>query len=211
MAIWVFGHRPGGRVEDCEGTYVRSWFVHAQGLPFKFVRSELVVGDEVVEIPPHAASVLAGYARTWFAVLAASVAVYSSYGDVPRGMAILLWIGVVAFAALWALSFRIGRLNQDEIARRRVFRSVTGVAADPALLAHATPELADRLRAELADRAKQLSPDSYRDALADWRAIAMHTGSADARYLGVALTLARLERDEDLVSAIWSRVQRFQS
>jgi hypothetical protein len=104
----------------------------------------------------------------------------------------------VASAVVAAVSWAVGRPSAADRARRDLYRAITAVPVDPALLPEDTRrELGDELRAELGTRAPTLAPANYREIPA-WEQVALDPAVTDDDFLRRAAVLARIEsRDAD--------------
>jgi hypothetical protein len=206
VAYFVVGERDAGRVEAHGFTAVETRFTHVNGAPLVPSTSMLVLPyGRRIAIPRHRVSVLAAYGRVYSAIGGAIAAVGAVSVD---GVGARAGLGLAALAlfGLWGASFKLGKLTATQHAQREVYERVTGMGADPALLVFGRPHLEGHLRRDLAARAQRLSPDGYRDGLADWQQVATRAAELDPSYLALALTLARVERDDATHDAIWLRL-----
>lgn len=183
------GVRALGRVEECDGTYVVTHFVHVNWLPLVPLRSELrVASGERREIALQPLSVVAAYLRSW-----------PLLGMVWLGGASLFWRGqleahvcialAIASALLALVGFALGRLSRSEIEKRRALAEYVGAAVD---LDWVKPELF-ALRQSLQDAwdeaAMRVGARGYRSALTLDRAADVD----DEDALKIAFALARVE------------------
>ena len=121
------GIREYGRVERCDDTWVASHFVHVNFCPLFPMRSMLhSATGQAREIPLHLTSVVAGYLRTYPFVLLL-------VGALAPGLSMFARAAMIACASLALLGgfFVVGRLSEDEAARRRVFSDYVGAPIDP--------------------------------------------------------------------------------
>jgi hypothetical protein len=119
-------------------------------------RSFYMHGEHATEIRPHAISIAAGLLRTssWLAAFMLALPVVL----LPARWLWLAPVAIALTAIAVACTFMLGRLSDDERARRRLLRRVIGVGAPPELL---PPPLVDATRFALEGR--------WRDAnLAPW-------------------------------------------
>lgn len=206
--IIVGGRRIYGKVEQVGSTFIATTFAYLQFLPLFPTQSHIVVGEgspgswEVVNIPMHWKSVLAGYLRAWgiffsmCAVFGGLIAM-GSYEDLPHS-----WTGAaVAFgaAALATASFQLlGRLSLTEKAMRLIYGRFVGHPVDVEVFHEDTRgRMAKRIR-ELLDGKSSLvwTASGYRQAApADmgYRSLSLEPSVKDQEYLEGALTLARIE------------------
>jgi hypothetical protein len=221
-----------GRLHRCGTTSVATLFFHVWRVPLVPLRSYLVLEEhpdgafEAIPQPLRATSVLAGYARTgtiasWVAMVAALL--LSSGASDPSLAATGLSLGVAALAAssivvaAWIL---MGQVPVDERAWQLAYADVVAHPVDVALLPEERrQELRVGLQRALAEHARMraLGGTPYRDAAMDWPRIALHPDERDARVLGAALTLARVEwslapRERKLQfarthAAVWTRLR----
>ena len=209
MAIIFFGRRAYGKVEHVLGTFVLTTFFHVWFIPLFPLGSYVLARDEKgvaihVPIGLHVGSILAGYLRTWCALLSGAVAWAAVQGareyivtDVP------IWIdGLVLAAALAVAWFGIGRVSATRAAQRAVYAKFVGLAVDVARFSQAqAASLRETLDTTLTSEGHTLA-FGYRDApdpCTAWREVALHPSVHNTTYLEAALTRARLE---------WGRADR---
>jgi hypothetical protein len=199
--IFVFNRRAYGRVSVVDGTFVVTHFWCFNLLPIVPNESHVVLARAPngectsVPIPAHASSIAAGYVRPWAVVGALAslfvVAVADSAGERLRALA-ALGVAAIACALAWLV---VGRVSDEERARRRAYGQVTGAPVDPAWLPEERRrELSARLRADLGARAPALARAGYREAPeTDWAKVAADPAVTEPDFLQRALVLARLE------------------
>jgi hypothetical protein len=199
--IVAFGRRAYGRVEVIGETFVVTQFQCLNLLPFFPQETHLVLARAPngectsVRIPLRFASVLAGYIRPWgvMGVLASAFVVLAAddLGERVRAITFLA-LSVLVCAVGWLF---VGRLSGADRARRELYRSVTEVPVDPALLPDETRRaLSERLHADLGARATSLARAGYREApAAAWQDVALDPAVTDVEFLRGAAVLARLE------------------
>jgi hypothetical protein len=207
--IVITGRRLMGRVEQYEGSFVVTQFLHLNYVPLVPLGSYLVLESDVgparpvsgptirrsVPIKLHALSVLAGYLRVWgtmgslFCIVGAMIA---------SGGAMLVFLamaGVLGGLALWAWT-ALGRLSAEAIAQRRAYGALTHEHVDPALLFRNDNAFRGTLHANVAQGAQGMMGTSYRTVLdpkRDWAEIALDPLVRDRAFLQACLTLARIE------------------
>jgi hypothetical protein len=116
----MMGRRPYGKVDVCGQSFVYTEFAHINAIPLVPLRSYAVcVQDaehaELVPIPLHRRSVVAGYARTWSIVgLGASLL---SAGLLPDGTGALALSAVLAVVCVLS-NVAFGKIGPHERAQR---------------------------------------------------------------------------------------------
>lgn len=201
--IWV-GRRLYGRIDRVDGVCIATQFTHAYGVPLVpgptfLVLREMGTRFESLPLPRSGRSIAAGYLRVW-GILGALVALSTVAFALPGAGALgKIGLGAAAIAAtlpaLWAW-FVVGQLSPDEIAQRCVQARFSRVPCDVALLGASLGDLAEKLRAHLAERAAATPIGNYRAPerpASQWRAAALDPSLHDADFLGAAFTLARIE------------------
>jgi hypothetical protein len=195
-----------GRVEEHAGSFVITQFLHVYYMPLLPLRSHLVLESgpgpggirRSVPIQLHATSVLAGYLRAWCAVgacacLAVAVAVGPGFGATQ--LAWILVAAALALATLWTRT-RLGRLDSEAVAQRRIYATLTHESADAALLCHAADAFRGSLLANVAEGARGMMAMNYRTSLdpeKEWMQVALDPTVRDCAFLQACFTLARIE------------------
>ena len=185
MRAWI-DHDDAGVVERLDDEQIVTRFFCVV-VPVWPERSFYVHGEHATEIRPHATSIAAGLLRTssWLAafILALPVVILPARW---------LWLAPIACtltAIAAACTFLLGRLSDDERARRRMLRRVVGVGAPPEVL---PPPLLEATRAALESRWQEAHVASWFEAIA--RGDASELLAALADYNGRP-DLAREVRD----------------
>lgn len=180
------GVREYGRVERCDDTWVSSHFVHANFCPLFPLRSTLhSATGQAREIPLHLTSVVAGYLRTYPFVLLL-------VGALVPGLSSFARVAMIAMASLVLLAgfFVLGRLSEDEAAKRRVFSEYVGAPIDPRWIKGELPTIRQSLRDVWGETAAQLGARGYRGGTELENALV----TDDVAALRLAFALARVER-----------------
>jgi hypothetical protein len=201
--IFFFNRRAYGRVEVFDGTFVVTTFWCINLLPLFPWGTHLVLArpgaaaDQWTTVPvaAHGGSIAAGYLRVWGAFTTAgslvALLLSDTHAESARAIAVAV-VSALVCAAAWLL---IGRVGAEDRARRAVYREVTGVPVDPALLPEEQRrELGAKLRAELGARTPALASATYREApAAAWQDAVSDPGVTDQDFVRRALVLARIE------------------
>jgi hypothetical protein len=209
--IFISGTRLMGRIEELDGTFIATRFLHVNYVPLVPLRSYLVLESDIgqparpvgaaairrsVEIALHPISVFAGYARVWGAMGAIFFVVGAVVSARGPGLAIFLALAILtAGIATWSWT-KLGRLSSDSIERRRAYAALTREIVDPALLCRNNEAFCRSLRANVVEGAKGVMGMGYRTALdpeREWAQIALDPTVRDPAFLQACLTLARIE------------------
>jgi hypothetical protein len=208
--IVITGRRLMGRVEEHEGTFIVTQFVHLNYVPLVPLRSFLVLESDVgrarlvgatgirrcVELKLYPASVLAGYLRVWgtmgtlFCVIGALIG-----GGDTSTFAFLLFSALLGGVTLWSWA-KLGRLGAEAIAQRRAYAALTHEQVDPALLCRNNDAFRTTLHANVAQGAQSMMGTGYRTSLdprTEWARVALDPTVHDREFLQACLTLARIE------------------
>lgn len=124
-----------GAVQAGNGAAIKTRFLLI-GMPIcplgsYYCISEGADGDQGMDIPLHAKSVLLGYARWWLGVAAFLMIVFAVAGG-RHGPGLGLLFPAVGTLFLWGLTvFKLGKLSPDEELRREILASFTGFGIDP--------------------------------------------------------------------------------
>jgi hypothetical protein len=201
-AVWVSTGLTG-EVHRVDGTTIKTKFVYVNFMPLAPEKSFLIYtpagaeAEVALPIPTVARSAVAGYLPRWgtLAAILACIAgvVLGSSGSVGVG-ALVSFIGLGIAVAARLFAARLGRLSEDQKARRRVYAAWIGPAVDPRLCGENLDPWVDRVRGFVATRAREVEAPGYRstsDSPKAWFARAQ--ASDDAALLGAALTLACAE------------------
>lgn len=191
--MFVFGGvRAIGRVDECDGSYVVTQFVHINFLPLIPLRSELrVATGEHRPIPLHPVSVIAAYLRTVPLLLAAAL-LGSAFWWRQHPPERLFAIAAAAVAGLCALvGFALGRVSREEAAKRRALAEYVGAAVDLRLVKPELPALRESLQNAWDEAAGRAGAGAQ-----GYRSTVTLDGAADLEdddALRLAFALARVE------------------
>jgi hypothetical protein len=203
IGVYFYGQSPYGAVDRVDGTAVVTTFGHFWFLPLvplgSYVRGSGAGGVPLaIAIGFHLRSVIAGYLRTWCAVLLVLIALGAAAGwreflvaDVP------LWVDALVLAAALVAAWSVlGRLSPSAQAQRRIYGKFAGLPVDVAWLSSAqASDLGERLASVLTEEGRALTA-TYRDGpdpCDAWREVALSPAVDHRPYLEAALTRARLE------------------
>jgi hypothetical protein len=209
----VYGMRHYGRIDEYQGTFIMTKFIHVWFLPLIPAGSHLVLEEgeddsySGISVGLNLRSMFAGYLRVWgvFGCIAGLIGLVISIKDalsaadpvddivniVLAGFAFVVAIAMMAIA--WGV---VGRLSSEEKKKRFVYAHFAGVGADLAEMREARTSIREGLFKYIAERAQGLSQTGYRmppDPHNHWPQIALDPSFRDADFVGAAFALSRVE------------------